>query len=359
LASTACEMAHEHPSDSEDDQSEKVCVGGCSFLSLELGSMEFAETSPGVNDAFGGTEQAETLHKKKHWSENLSESEWSHRVKEREADVAKGKMLPSYTCHVKPVLLELRGEGIPATPDPHDRTISKNIWRHLVKQWKKKLASLAQYDPASKKDPKLKAKNTPIELQPIEKRERLEGAAGYKLVGMPKPCPSCRKWQYWGARGEPCRHCGTVGSGEERRKQTVKNKASDRKRGQKNQSSPSAGEWDGQRWDGRQWQGQSWDRMEWQDSNRGWKGQEDANCNSRDWKGTSGDGWHWHVGYSSYKDHSAEKAKQTLHDNWSVGKNLNAGRWPETERAIEVAQLAESYEHSVKQFLHEHEGGYQ
>jgi hypothetical protein len=69
-----------------------------------------------------------------------TEEEWEHRAQQRMRAVEMGKESKEYQLYCETG--KGCGSGLsdePKTPDPHDRTVSKRMWKFLLREWRSAL----------------------------------------------------------------------------------------------------------------------------------------------------------------------------------------------------------------------------
>jgi len=77
-----------------------------------------------------------------------TDEEWETRIQKREKEVVTIKSLQSYRLYVEVFPHDKRSDGDPKTPDPHDRTVSKRMWKWNVEKWRLQLKSRCVYSRA-------------------------------------------------------------------------------------------------------------------------------------------------------------------------------------------------------------------
>mmetsp|Transcript_136004 Transcript_136004/g.290739 ORF Transcript_136004/g.290739 Transcript_136004/m.290739 type:complete len:232 (+) Transcript_136004:173-868(+) len=89
-----------------------------------------------------------TQQKQKRQMPPATDEEWETRIAKREKEVVTIKSLQSYRLYVEVFPHDKRGDDDPKTPDPHDRTVSKRMWKWNVEKWRLQLKSRCVYSRA-------------------------------------------------------------------------------------------------------------------------------------------------------------------------------------------------------------------
>jgi hypothetical protein len=77
-----------------------------------------------------------------------TDEEWKTRIAKREKEVSTIKSLQSYRLYAEVFPHGERGDHDPKTPDPHDRKVSKRMWKWNVEKWRLQLKSQYVYSRA-------------------------------------------------------------------------------------------------------------------------------------------------------------------------------------------------------------------
>jgi len=77
-----------------------------------------------------------------------TDEEWKTRITKREKEVSTIKSLQSYRLYAEVFPHDERGDDDPKTPDPHDRKVSKRMWKWNVEKWRLQLKSRYVYSRA-------------------------------------------------------------------------------------------------------------------------------------------------------------------------------------------------------------------
>jgi len=78
-----------------------------------------------------------------------TDEEWEARGAKREREVLAIKALQSYRWYAEVFPPHKRGDDEPQTPDPHDRRVSKRMWKWSVERWRLQLKGRCVYSRAT------------------------------------------------------------------------------------------------------------------------------------------------------------------------------------------------------------------
>jgi len=119
-----------------------------SEIRMRADAAEFIPMLGGLATVQRAAEAYQQQQKQKRQMPPATDEEWKTRIAKREKEVSTIKSLQSYRLYAEVFPHDERGDDDPKTPDPHDRKVSKRMWKWNVEKWRLQLKSRYVYSRA-------------------------------------------------------------------------------------------------------------------------------------------------------------------------------------------------------------------
>merc|ERR550532_3124202 len=117
-------------------------------IRMRADAAEFIPMFGGLAAVQSAAEAYQQQQKQKRQMPPATNEEWKTRIAKREKEVSTIKSLQSYRLYAEVFPHDERGDDDPKTPDPHDRKVSKRMWKWNVEKWRLQLKNRYVYSRA-------------------------------------------------------------------------------------------------------------------------------------------------------------------------------------------------------------------